>query len=150
VRARAEAHFTPEALARADRAVHCQSRPPGRVPRRTRAAARVLRPLRRHRARRTASKATEPLSLPAELPGRYRATGPPPPGYIPFTPGAKKTLDRALREALAHHDPDVGVQHLAVALTAASTGPIPPILTAGGTTTAALRTAILDRYPRAR
>lgn len=148
VRARAEARFTRESLARADRAVHCQARPPGRVPYRTRAA-RLLRPWRRHRAQRTASLAAEPLSLPAELPGRYRATGPPPPPYIPFTPGAKKALEGALHEAVTHHDPDAGVQHIALALTAASTGPIPPILSAAGTTTAALRTAILDRYRRA-
>ena len=149
VRARAEEHFTREALARADRAVHCQARPPGRVPYRTRAAARLLRPWRRHRVKLTASLAAEPLSLPAELPGRYRDTGPPPPGYIPFTPAAKKALERTLHETLAHHDPDAGVQHIALALTTASTGPIPPMVSAAGTTTAALRTAILDRYRRA-
>ena len=105
VRARAEAHFTREALARADRTVHCQARPPGRVPYRTRAAARLLRPWRRHRAKRTASLAPEPLSLPAELPGRYRATGPQPPPYIPFTPGAKKALERT------HHE-EIGRAHV--------------------------------------
>jgi ATP-dependent Clp protease ATP-binding subunit ClpA len=152
VRTRAEAHFTHDVLARADRAVHCQTRPPGRGVRRPRVAVRFLRRWRlrllrlgRRQDCRTATKTAEPLSLPAEPPGRYRATGPPPPPYIPFTPGAKKSLERAHDEAAAHHDPDAGVQHIALALMAARTGPIPPILSAAGTTTAALRTAILDR-----
>ena len=155
VRARVEAHVTREDLARADRIVHRQTRPPGRGVRGPRPAVRLLRLWRRlrllwrRRAWRTASKTAEPPSWPAEPPGRYRATGPPPPPYIPFTPGAKKALERAHHQALAHHDRDAGVQHLALALTAVGTGPIPPILAAVGTTTAALRTAILDRYRRA-
>jgi ATP-dependent Clp protease ATP-binding subunit ClpA len=140
VRAHVEAHVTREALARADRTVHHQTRPPGRGRPRPRAAIRLLR---LWRARRTASKTAEPISLPAG------ATGPPPPPYIPFTPGAKKTLGRAHDEAFAHHDPHAGVEHIALALTTASTGPVPPILSAAGTTAPALRTAILDRYRQA-
>ncbi len=146
VRAHVEAHVTREALARADRTVHHQTRPPGRGRRGPRAAIRLLR---LWRARRTASKTAEPISLPAEPPGRYRASGPPPPPYIPFTPGAKKTLGRAHDEAFAHDDPHAGVDHIALALTTASTGPVPPILSAAGTTAPALRAAILDRYRQA-
>ncbi len=145
VRSHVEAHFTRETLARADRAVHCQTHPPGRVPFRTRAAATLLRLPARRRARHAASKTAEPPVLAVELPGRYRATGHQPPGYIPFTPGAKKTLENASREALTH-DSHAGVEHIALALTAASTGPIPSILSAVGTTAIALRTAILDQY----
>jgi ATP-dependent Clp protease ATP-binding subunit ClpA len=152
VRARAEARFSREALARADRAVHCQVRPPGpgrRMPLRSRVRVRLLRFWRRRRARRPAGTIPEPLSLPAEPSGRYRATGPPPPPYIPFTPGAKKTLERTHHEALALRDGSAGVQHVVLALTTASTGPVPPILSAAGTTAAALRAAILDRYRQA-
>jgi ATP-dependent Clp protease ATP-binding subunit ClpA len=152
VRARAEAHFTRDDLARADRAVHCQQRPPGRGRRillRIRVRVTLVRFWRRRRARQPADTIPEPLSLPAEPSGRYRATGPPPPPYIPFTPGAKKTLERTLHEALALGDSSAGVQHIVLALTMASTGPVPPILSAAGTTAAALRTAILDRYRQA-
>jgi ATP-dependent Clp protease ATP-binding subunit ClpA len=150
VRARAEAHFTREDLARADRAVHCQARPPGRrIPLRSRVRVSPLRSLRRRRVRRAASTVTEPLPWPAELPGRYRATGPAPPGYIPFTPGAKTTLQRTHHEALTLREPSAGVQHIVLALTTANTGPILPILSATGTTPAALRTAVLNRYRQA-
>jgi ATP-dependent Clp protease ATP-binding subunit ClpA len=150
VRARAEAHFTGEDLARADRIVHSQTRPPGRrMPLRIRVRVRVLRSLRRRPAQGAAEPVPEPLPWPAEVAGRSRATGPPPPPYIPFTPGAKKTFERRHREALALGDSSAGVQHLVLALTTASTGPVPLILSAAGTTVAALRTAILDRYRQA-
>ena len=152
VRARVEAHVTREDLAGADRIVHHQTRPPGRGGRGPRAPVRQLRLWRaqllgrwRRRAWRTASK----TALPAESPGRYRAAGPPPPPYIPFTPGAKKTLVRAMDEAAARHDPNAGAEHLALALTAASTGPMPSILAAAGTAAPALRSAILNRYRQA-
>jgi hypothetical protein len=109
----------------------------------------VLRFWRRRRARPPAGMAAELLSWSAEAAGRYRDTGPPPPPYIPFTPGAKKTLELRHREALALGDSSAGVQHIVLALTRASTGPIPPMLSAAGTTAAALRTAILDQYRQA-
>ena len=43
---------------------------------------------------------------------------------------AKKTLERAHDEAAAHHDPLAGVENIALALTAAGAGPMPPILSA--------------------
>jgi ATP-dependent Clp protease ATP-binding subunit ClpA len=149
VRAHVEEHFTHEALARADRTVHCQASPPGRrMPLRVRVRVRMLRSLRL-RAMRAASEAAGPLSLPAKPTGRYRATGPQPPPYIPFTSGARKTLERTHREALALGDSSGGVQHIVLALTMARTGPVSPILAVAGTTTAALRTVILDRYRQA-
>jgi hypothetical protein len=147
VRVHVAAQFTPEALARADRAVHCLSRPPGRVPLRRRAVARLLRPWHRRRPRRTTgSPAIEPPVIPAEVRGRYQASGPPPPGYIPFTPGAKQTLERSHREAAACHDVNVGAEHIVLALTTASSGALPAILSDAGTTAPALRTAILESY----
>lgn len=151
VRARVEARVTREDLARADRIVHHQTHPPGRGVRGPGDArqlglwrAQLLGRWRR-RAWRTVSKTAEPLVVPAELPGRYRATGPQPPPYIPFTPGAKRSLDRAL-EAVAHHDPHAGIEHIVLGLAAANTGPIPSVLSAAGTTATVLRAAILNRY----
>ena len=67
-------------------------------------------------------------------------------GHIPFTPRAKKSLERSLREAKARHDDYIGVEHLTLALVGMSDGAVPPILSALGTSQATLRAAILDRY----
>ena len=37
-------------------------------------------------------------------------------GHIPFAPGAKKTLELALREAQQLHHPDIGTEHILLAL----------------------------------
>lgn len=39
-------------------------------------------------------------------------TGKEPPGHIPFTPQAKKTLELSLREALQHGSEHIGTEHL--------------------------------------
>jgi ATP-dependent Clp protease ATP-binding subunit ClpA len=90
-----------------------------------------------------------PGPRPPEATGRYRAPGPPPSGHIPFTPAAKKILEVAVREALALNDPQVGVEHVTLALTAIKNGLVPPILSAAGTSAPTLRAAILDRYRQA-
>jgi len=72
-----------------------------------------------------------------------------PTGHIPFTPHAKKSLELSLREAVARHDGYIGAEHLTLALVGMDAGAVPPILSALGTTQAALRTAILDRYRQA-
>jgi ATP-dependent Clp protease ATP-binding subunit ClpA len=72
-----------------------------------------------------------------------------PAGHIPFTPGAKKSLELSLREAKARQDGYIGVEHLTLALAGMNEGAVPPILSALGTTQAALRAAILDRYRQA-
>ena len=72
-----------------------------------------------------------------------------PSGHIPFTPAAKKILELTLREAGTQDDTQIGVEHIALALTTVASGLIPLILSAAGTQAPALRTAILDRYRRA-
>ena len=70
-------------------------------------------------------------------------------GHIPFTPRAKKCLQLSLREAAARQDGYIGAEHIALALVGMNEGAVPPILSALGTTQAALRAAILDRYRQA-
>ena len=143
VRARIEASFGPHALASAAQAAH---RDPRRRPRppRLRNRWRRMRP-----ARQAAATAHAPGPRPPAATGRYCAPGPHPTGHIPFTPASKKILELAVREALALDDAHVGVEHIALALTAIKQGLVPPILAAAGAPAPALRTAILDRYRRA-
>ena len=84
-----------------------------------------------------------------EATGRYCAPGPRPTGHIPFTPAAKKILELTLREAVALNDSQIGVEHVALALSTIKQGLVPQILSEAGTPAAALRTAILDRYRQA-
>jgi ATP-dependent Clp protease ATP-binding subunit ClpA len=125
VRARIEAAFGPGALTRAA--------PRARHPRRPAwhkgPVARVLR--RRHRPRAAPAACLRPS------------------GHIPFTPRAKKSLERSLHEAKALHNGYIGVEHLALALVATDGGMMPPIMSALGTSAVALRAAILDRYRQA-
>ncbi len=145
VRARIEAAFGPQALARAAQAAHrdLRRRPGPRPPR----LVREWR--RRRRARRAMTTVPAPGPRPPEATGRYCAPGPRPSGHIPFTPAAKKILELTLREAVALHDSHVGVEHVALALTTIKQGLVPQILSAAGAPPAALRTAILDRYRQA-
>jgi hypothetical protein len=145
VRARIEASFGPQALARAAQAAH-------RDPRRRsgpRPPRLVRQWRRRRRARRAMISAPAPGPRPPEATGRYCAPGPRPSGHIPFTPAAKKILELSLREAVARDDSNIGVEHIALALTAIKQGLVPQILSAAGAPAAALRAAILDRYRRA-
>jgi hypothetical protein len=144
VRARIEASFGPQALACAAQAAHRdpRRRPGARPPR-------VVREWRRRRrARRATISAPAPGPRPPEATGRYCAPGPRP-GHIPFTPAAKKILELTLREAAARHDSQIGVEHIALALTTIKQGLLPQILSAAGAPAAALRAAILDRYRQA-
>jgi hypothetical protein len=143
VRARIEASFGEQALARAAQTVH--DGPGGhRGPRAPRIVGRWRR---RRRVRR--AKTTAPSARPPEAAGRYRAPGPRPSGHIPFTPVAKKILEITLREAIALHDPHVGVEHIALALITVRHGLAPAIVSEAGVPMAELRGAILDRYRRA-
>ena len=65
------------------------------------------------------------------------------------SPAAKKILELTVREAVARHDPQIGVEHIALALTTIKQGLVPQILSAAGAPAAALRAAILDRYRQA-
>ncbi|MGO9188523.1 MAG: Clp protease N-terminal domain-containing protein [Streptosporangiaceae bacterium] len=68
---------------------------------------------------------------------------------MPFTPAAKKILELAVREALALNDSQIGVEHIALALTAIKNGLVPAILSVADASAPALRAAILDRYRQA-
>jgi ATP-dependent Clp protease ATP-binding subunit ClpA len=144
VRARIEASFGTGALARASQAVHQRPRPSRLSPRRA-----VPPRLRRRRRRARLAAQVTPAVRPAAATGRYQAPGALPTGHIPFTPAAKKSLENALREALARHDADIGTEHVALSLIAMNGGLIPPIVSGAGTSAPALRAAILDRYRQA-
>ena len=90
-----------------------------------------------------------PGSKPRSGRRRSPAPGPRPSGHIPFTPAAKKILELTLREAVARQDSQIGVEHIALALTTIKQGLVPQILFAAGAPAASLRTAILDRYRQA-
>jgi len=145
VRARIEAAFGPQALARAAQAAHrdLRRRPRPRPPRL------VRQWRRRRRDRRVMTTLPAPGPRLPEATGRYCAPGPRPSGHIPFTPAAKMILELTLREAVALHDSHIGVEHIALALTTIKQGLVPQILSQAGAPAAALRTAILDRYRRA-
>ena len=145
VRARIEASFGPQALTRAAQAAHrdLRRRPGPRPPRL------VRRWRRRRQARRATISAPAPGPRPPEATGRYCAPGPGPSGHIPFTPAAKKILELTLREAVARQDSQIGVEHIALALTTIKQGLVPQILSAAGAPAPALRAAILDRYRQA-
>jgi len=145
VRARIEASFGPQALARAAQAAQrdLRRRPGPRPPRL------VRRWRRRHRAQRAMAPTHAPGPRPPEETGRYCAPGPRPSGHIPFTPASKKILELTLREAVALHDSHIGVEHITLTLTTIKRGLVPTILAEAGAPAPALRAAILDRYRRA-
>jgi hypothetical protein len=148
VRARIEAAFGPQALARAARTAHVAHRDLRR-----RSHPRPPRLVRQWRRRRRDRRVMTTLPAPGprlpEATGRYCAPGPRPSGHIPFTPAAKMILELTLREAAALHDSHIGVEHIALALTTIKQGLVPQILSQADAPAAALRTAILDRYRRA-
>jgi len=129
VRARIEASFGPDALTRAAPAACRGNRPawPNRP---------MTRLLRRRRRSRAAAR-------PDASPGAH------PTGHLPFTPRAKKSLQRSVREALQVGQSYIGVEHLTLALLAMGQGAVPPILSALGASPATLRAAIFDRYRQA-
>jgi Clp amino terminal domain, pathogenicity island component len=144
VRARIEASFGPQALTNAAQAAYRdQRRHPGPRP------PRLVRNWRRKRRARRTMAAHAPGPRPPETTGRYRAPGPPPSGHLPFTPVAKKILELTVREMLALNDSQIGVEHIALALTTVRSGLVPTIMSAAGAEAPALRTAILDRYRQA-
>jgi hypothetical protein len=165
VRERLEAVFGPGALARAAAA----GRPgrPGRAGRRSRRpawgkgpVAELMRRRRRRRAVRQAGPTVGPARMSSFGPGQIPVSPPPPGnvplfpgpaprGHIPFTPRAKKSLERSLREAKGLHDNYIGVQHVTLGLLDMEDGMVPVILSALGVPAASLRAAILDRYRKA-
>jgi hypothetical protein len=145
VRARIEAAFGPDALSRAVLAHRrgALARTRGMHPALGKGpVARLMHVGRARRARRGA------LAGPGS-PASTRLFPDAPPGRIPFTPRAKKSMALSLREALALEDNYIGVQHLALALLAMKEGAVPEIVSAIGVSGAPLRAAILDRYRKA-
>src|SRR5450755_2250298 len=124
---RIEAVFGPDALTRAIPAV-----------RRRRLRSRLRRPARNAR-----------LLPPGTRNEKLLNAAGAPRGHIPFTPMAKKAIERSLREALAMGDNYIGVQHIALALLGMDRGVVPVIVSALGLSDAPLRAAILDRYRKA-
>ena len=141
VRTRLEAAFGPDALARAVPACRRNRRPAWRKG----PVAELMRRRRRRRARGRAALPAGPARRGHAPP--FRGAGPG--GHIPFTPRAKKSLERSLREAVALKDNYIGVQHLALALLTMNEGMVPVILSALGVSSTSLRAAILDRYRKA-
>ncbi|WP_043182891.1 Clp protease N-terminal domain-containing protein [Streptomyces sp. NRRL F-5123] len=144
VRAKIEESFGPEALARADRAVHRESSPSRLNPRRAVPPGLVPHWRRRRRAGRAV------LTAPAPTPtGRRQTPGARPTGHIPFTPRAKESLANAVREAQARHDNHIGIEHLALGLLSVNGGPVRSVLSALDASAPALRAAIVARYRKA-
>jgi ATP-dependent Clp protease ATP-binding subunit ClpA len=136
VRARIEAAFGTGALIEASQAAGGTGRPASRWRRR-----RMAR--RARRARRLV-----PAQMAPAPPGAYQAENQPR-GHIPFTPGAKKTLANAVRQAAAMRDDHLGTEHVAVGLLEVNQGLVPAILAAAGTSAPELRAAILGRCRKA-
>jgi ATP-dependent Clp protease ATP-binding subunit ClpA len=72
-----------------------------------------------------------------------------PSGHIPFTPRAKKCLEGSLRESVARRDGYIGVEHLALALTAMTDGLAPHVFSRIGIPATQARAALVSRYRRA-
>ena len=157
VRARIEATFGPHAMTEADLVVQrrLKSRRGSSRAHRFRLDPRRALPPRLKR-RRPRSHTGWPVTTtsprpprPTEAAGRCQADGPAQDGHIPFTPVAKRILELTLRETQALQDPNIGVQHIALALTAVRRGMVPSLLAAADAPAPALHAEILDRYRRA-
>jgi Clp amino terminal domain, pathogenicity island component len=148
VRDRIEASFGPDALARAGRVTQKQPRrPSGLNPK----SPRPMRtgPVGRWRNRRQAGHAVPLPPIPPAPPGLYQAPGPRPAGGIPPAPDACYAVHQSVVEATILRDGTlVRAEHLALAFTAMTTGLVPPILSALGTSAPALRAAILEQLAR--
>jgi len=161
VRARIDASFGPQALARADFELHrgtkLKPQPAGSLrsrldPRRA-LPPRLIRGWHRD-ANRYGNRRLPGVTPPSPArpasggPGRNRAATPPH-GHIPFTPAAKRILELTLRETLQLHDSTIGVEHIALALTVVKQGMVPHILAGADTSASALHAEIVGEYRQA-
>lgn len=144
VRARIEESFGPEALTRADRAVHLGAGPSRLHPRRM--VPPGLRPPWR-RPRRS-GHAVLTARVPAAT-GLYRAAGARPTGHIPLTSRAKESLANTVREAQSRRADHIGIEHLALGLIAVNGGLVRSVLSALDVSAPSLRAAIIDRCGQA-
>jgi Clp amino terminal domain, pathogenicity island component len=69
--------------------------------------------------------------------------------FLPHGPGVEESYRNAGHEAQARFGTQIGVEHLALGLLAASDGLAAPVLSALGVSAPALRAAILNRYRQA-
>jgi Clp amino terminal domain, pathogenicity island component len=138
VRDRIEASFGPEALALAGRAVQ------EKLPRRP--SGLPDGPITRWRIHRHNQRITALPPLPPAPPGsyHYQAAGTESSGRIPPTPDAWDAVNQSVHEAMIRHHTRIRAEHLALAFTAMTTGLVPRILPALGTSAPALRAAILE------
>ena len=145
VRDRVEASFGPDALARAGQAAQkTPRRPSGLNPKNPRPMR--TGPIGRWGIRRQARRAVPLPPVPPAPPGLYQAPGPRPAGGIPLTPDAWYAMHRSIVKATILRDGTlVRAEHFALAFTAMTTGLVPPVLSALGTSAPALRAAILER-----
>jgi len=70
-------------------------------------------------------------------------------GHIPFTGRAKECMELTRREAQAVPTAVIGIEHIALALTAITGGVVPEIFATQGVSASVLHTKILDRYRQA-
>lgn len=70
-------------------------------------------------------------------------------GHMPFTGRAKECMELAVREAQAVPTAEIGVEHIALALTTIAGGVVPEIFAARGASASGLHAKILDCYRRA-
>jgi len=64
-------------------------------------------------------------------------------GHVSFGPGAKRALEQSLREAVALRDRSIGPEHILLGLTSDPGGGMEHVLAICGTSSAALRAAVL-------
>jgi ATP-dependent Clp protease ATP-binding subunit ClpC len=69
-------------------------------------------------------------------------------GHIPFTPRAKKALERSLREALALRHHHIGTEHVLLGVAADPDGMAAQVLVRLGTDPAAVRARVLAAIGR--
>jgi hypothetical protein len=137
VRDQLEASFGPDALARAGQAT--QEKPPRRP------SGLPDGPIARWRIRRHVRHMAPLPPVPPAPPGLYQAAGTAPAGHIPPTPGAWDAVNQSVHEAMIRHHTRIRAEHFALAFTAMTTGLVPSILSALGTSAPDLHTAILKR-----
>jgi ATP-dependent Clp protease ATP-binding subunit ClpA len=96
--------------------------------------------------------ALEPPPSTPQRRGLFRRAAPEPeasPGYIPFTPRAKKVLELSLREALRLKHKHIGPEHILLGLLREGEGLAAMVLTNAGVSLDDLRTHVLDAMDRA-
>ncbi|MGK5732286.1 Clp protease N-terminal domain-containing protein [Streptomyces sp. URMC 124] len=91
-----------------------------------------------------------PQERPRILPfGRRRSEPAAGKGHLPFTPRAKKALERSLREALARKDRRIGAEHVLLGILDPGDKVTDGVLRKLGTDAAAVRSGVLADLPHA-